>query len=105
MILFQSYILGGLAVFTDYNVSVALSNVNGTGPFSDPITNVSCDGGETERETVASQTIVLRQNVFFLFFLFFFEVCACKFLSVSFFLNLSLSFSLSQLPLLQTSLN
>ena len=52
-------------MFTNYSVSVALSNVNGTGPFSDTITNVSCDGGETERgrkkgrerERVASQKI------------------------------------------------
>lgn len=41
-------------MFTSYNVSVAVSNVNGSGLFSDPITNVSCDGGETERETPAS---------------------------------------------------
>ena len=47
---FQSYILGGLDVFTNYSVSVALSNNYGPGPLSDPITNVSCDGGERERE-------------------------------------------------------
>ena len=53
-VLFQSYILEGLDVFTNYSVSVALSNINGTGPFSDPSTNVSCDGGEhKERDRVA----------------------------------------------------
>ena len=50
ILFFQSYILEDLDVFTNYTVSVALSNVNGTGPFSDSITNVSCDGGERERE-------------------------------------------------------
>ena len=40
----QSYTIEGLVPSTDYNVSVAVSNINGTGNFSGPVENRTCEG-------------------------------------------------------------
>ena len=45
-LLFQSVVLHGLRAFTNYSVRVAVANDDGTGPFSEALTGVSCDGGE-----------------------------------------------------------
>ena len=41
--------LSGLDVFTNYSVRVGVANHNGTGPFSEEMYGVSCDGGKGER--------------------------------------------------------
>jgi len=41
-----THIQGGLVAYTDYSVRVAAMNVNGTGPFSDPIVGRSGENGE-----------------------------------------------------------
>ena len=37
----RTSVIQGLVVFTNYSVEVAAVNVNGTGPFSDPVTGLS----------------------------------------------------------------
>ena len=38
---FRTSVIPGLVAFTSYSVEVAAVNVNGTGPFSDPVTGLS----------------------------------------------------------------
>ena len=41
-----AYTLSGLHVLTDYSITVAAMNVNGTGPFSYPVINRSGEDSE-----------------------------------------------------------
>ena len=42
----QNYTIEDLVPSTEYNVSVAVSNINGTGNFSEAIANRTCEGPE-----------------------------------------------------------
>ena len=42
----QNYTIEGLVPSTEYNVSVAVSNINGTGNFSAAVENRTCEGPE-----------------------------------------------------------
>jgi len=41
-----TYTISGLVAYTNYSVRVAAMNVNGTGPFSNPVVQVSGQDGE-----------------------------------------------------------
>ena len=43
---FRTSVIPGLVAFTSYSVEVAAVNVNGTGPFSDPVTGLSGQDSE-----------------------------------------------------------
>jgi len=45
---FRTSVIPGLVAFTSYSVEVAAVNVNGTGPFSDPVTGLSGQDSEYE---------------------------------------------------------
>ena len=45
---FRTSVIPGLVAFTSYSVEVAAVNVNGTGPFSDPVTGLS---GQDRKKT------------------------------------------------------
>ena len=42
----QNYTIEDLVPSTEYNVSVAVSNINGTGNFSEAVQNRTCEGPE-----------------------------------------------------------
>ena len=42
----QNYTIEGLVPSTEYNVSVAVSNINGTGNFSEAVESRTCEGPE-----------------------------------------------------------
>ena len=46
LLITQSYTIEGLMPLTNYSVSVALSNNNGTGNFSETVENRTCEGPE-----------------------------------------------------------
>ena len=46
---FRTSVIPGLVAFTSYSVEVAAVNVNGTGPFSDPVTGLS---GQDSKEAL-----------------------------------------------------
>jgi len=41
-----SSVISGLVAYVNYSIEVAASNVNGTGPFSDPVFGLSGQDGE-----------------------------------------------------------
>jgi len=43
---FRTLFITGLVAFTNYSIEVAAMNVNGTGPFNDPIYSVSGQDSE-----------------------------------------------------------
>ena len=65
---FRTSMLPELETFTSYSVEVAAVNVNGTGPFSDPITGISGQDGERK----LSCTLGLLNYVFLL------RTCYCS---------------------------
>ena len=48
LLVMQSYTIEGLVPSTDYSVSVAISNINGTGNFSEPVENCTCEGPDVD---------------------------------------------------------
>jgi len=49
-----THMQGGLVAYTDYSVKVAARNVNGTGPFSDPMVKRSGEDGEFNIHHISS---------------------------------------------------
>jgi len=41
-----SSVISGLVAYVNYSIEVAASNINGTGPFSDPVFGLSGQDGE-----------------------------------------------------------
>lgn len=48
LLITQTYTIEGLMPLTNYSVSVAVSNNNGTGNFSETVENRTCEGPEVE---------------------------------------------------------
>ena len=48
LLITQTYIIEDLMPFTNYSVSIAVSNTNGTGNFSEAVQNRTCEGPEVD---------------------------------------------------------
>ena len=54
-----TYTISGLDAYVNYSVMVAALNVNGTGPFSDPVVERSGDNGKWLANKLASYVVIV----------------------------------------------